>query len=77
MKTDKAIHDKLEKDHASPSLTRTLTIKQYPDLKMPEGGKIADYMQRFRALLQELEAVQLKLDENTQLFHLLNSLPSA
>ncbi|ERN00582.1 hypothetical protein AMTR_s00091p00041340 [Amborella trichopoda] len=40
-------------------------------------GKLAEHIQQFRALVQELEAAQVKPDENMQIYYLLNNLPTS
>ncbi|XP_020531569.1 peptidyl-tRNA hydrolase isoform X1 [Amborella trichopoda] len=71
----KGIHERLEKEFADPSLVKkTLAMKKYNDLKLPERGKIADNVHAFRALVRELEAIHMRPNEPMQVLHLLNTL---
>ncbi|XP_020520094.1 uncharacterized protein LOC110006838 [Amborella trichopoda] len=60
IKTAKGMHDQLKKEYADPSLMRkTLAMKKYNDLKMGKGGKIVEHVHTFKALVRELEAIEM------------------
>ena len=76
--TTKELMEALEALYEKPSASnKVYLMKKLFNLKMQQGARVADFLNEFQAVVQQLAAVDLKFDNEIQALLLLSCLPDS
>jgi hypothetical protein len=74
-KTMKGLMDALAKMYEKPSMSnKVLLMKRLFNMKMSEGGSVADHLNEFNTITNQLSSIKVDFDDEVKYFLILCSL---